>query len=58
MRARKATADDVAAICRVCADGVRDTHPGLWPPAQIERSIEVFYTEPGPREVLVFRREL
>jgi GNAT superfamily N-acetyltransferase len=43
MRARRARLDDVEAICRVCADGVRDTYRGLWSDDEIERSIAHYY---------------
>jgi GNAT superfamily N-acetyltransferase len=43
VRARRATIDDVAAICRVCADGWRDTYLGLYPAVRIERTIQRFY---------------
>jgi GNAT superfamily N-acetyltransferase len=36
VRARLATQDDAEAICRVCAEGYRDTYPELLEPEQIE----------------------
>jgi hypothetical protein len=47
MRARRARVDDVDAICRVCADVVRDTYPGLWSDAEIERAIAHYYDPSG-----------
>jgi GNAT superfamily N-acetyltransferase len=44
MRARRATAEDVLAICRICADGWRDTYRDLYPSERIERTIGRFYT--------------
>jgi GNAT superfamily N-acetyltransferase len=43
VRARRATADDVEAICRICADGWRDTYRDLYPRERIERTIRQFY---------------
>lgn len=44
MHARPATLGDVDAICRICADGWRDTYAGLRTGAEIERVIASFYT--------------
>jgi ribosomal protein S18 acetylase RimI-like enzyme len=44
MRARRATAEDVWAICRICADGWRDTYRDLYPSERIERTIGRFCT--------------
>jgi GNAT superfamily N-acetyltransferase len=43
VRARLATHDDVVAICRICAEGYRDTYPELLEPEQIEAIIGEFY---------------
>jgi ribosomal protein S18 acetylase RimI-like enzyme len=43
VRARLATPDDVDAICRVCAEGYRDTYPELLEPEQIEAIVGEFY---------------
>jgi ribosomal protein S18 acetylase RimI-like enzyme len=55
VRARLATHDDVDAICRVCAEGYRDTYPDLLEPEQIEAIVgeycdpERIRGEIGPR---------
>ncbi|HEY7603841.1 MAG TPA: GNAT family N-acetyltransferase [Gaiellaceae bacterium] len=43
MQARRATATDVDAICRICADGWRATYDGLLPTSRVERAIATFY---------------
>jgi GNAT superfamily N-acetyltransferase len=44
MNARRAEDRDVAAICRICSDGWRDTYAALYTPAEIEATIAQFYT--------------
>ncbi|HEU0194464.1 MAG TPA: GNAT family N-acetyltransferase [Gaiellales bacterium] len=44
MRARRATAADIPAICWICAEGWRQTYAGHYPPERIERTIARFYT--------------
>jgi ribosomal protein S18 acetylase RimI-like enzyme len=44
VEARRATAEDVPAICRICADGWRETYREQYPESRIERTIERFYT--------------
>jgi GNAT superfamily N-acetyltransferase len=44
VRARKATAEDVLTICRICGDGWRETYRDLYPSERIERTIGRFYT--------------
>jgi ribosomal protein S18 acetylase RimI-like enzyme len=44
VKARRATAADVAAICRICSDGWRETYSGRYSEARIERTIDRFYT--------------
>src|SRR3954451_10932143 len=52
MRARPATPDDVEAICRICADGWRDTYAGVRTEPEIEAVIANFYTPArGSREI-------
>jgi ribosomal protein S18 acetylase RimI-like enzyme len=43
VRARKAETRDVEAICRICAEGWRDTYAELYDSAYIERTIQQFY---------------
>lgn len=43
VRVRPATAADVEAICRICAEGWRDTYRGLRSEAEIESVIGEFY---------------
>ncbi len=43
MYPRRATEEDVDAICRICADGWLDTYSGLLPEERIERAIATFY---------------
>jgi GNAT superfamily N-acetyltransferase len=43
MQARRATLEDVHAICRVCADGWRGTYETLYPRSRVERTIATFY---------------
>ena len=44
MRARRATPADVEAICRICAEGWRDSSVGLPAGAEIEQVIATSYT--------------
>ena len=43
MVARRARTEDVEAICRICAEGWRDTYVGLHTPEEIEATIARFY---------------
>jgi len=43
VRARRAGRTDVEAICRICAEGWRDTYRDLYPSERIERTIAHFY---------------
>jgi ribosomal protein S18 acetylase RimI-like enzyme len=43
MQARRAEERDVAAICRICADGWRETYRELLSPEEIESAIARFY---------------
>jgi GNAT superfamily N-acetyltransferase len=45
MEVRPARLDDVPGICRVCAEGWRDTYAGLLDDDVIERTIADFYNE-------------
>ena len=44
MRARRATANDVPAICRICAEGWRATYRGQYTQERVEQTIAAFYT--------------
>ncbi len=48
MEARRARVEDVEVICRICAEGWRDTYVGLHTPAEIEATIARFYATAGP----------
>jgi GNAT superfamily N-acetyltransferase len=43
MHARKAAPSDVETICRICANGWRETYRELYPPERIDKVIAEFY---------------
>jgi GNAT superfamily N-acetyltransferase len=55
MRARRATVDDVDAICRICADGWRATYNGLVRASRIEQTITDYYNPDRVRAELESR---
>jgi GNAT superfamily N-acetyltransferase len=52
VRTRRARAPDVEAICRVCAEGWRDTYGDLYTAERIERTIAQFYNPNRVRKEL------